>query len=42
MHSNIDIFDFELSDKDNRALDSISDGDRVTWDPTGMGFHAIA
>lgn len=35
--SNLDIFDFELSEGDMERLDSISDGERVTWDPAGMG-----
>ncbi len=35
--SNLDIFDFELSGADMKVLDSLSDGERVTWDPTGMG-----
>lgn len=35
--SNFEVFDFELSDADMKALNSISDGERVTWDPAGMG-----
>ncbi|HET7320659.1 MAG TPA: aldo/keto reductase [Candidatus Saccharimonadales bacterium] len=35
--SNFDVFDFELSDEDMNQLNNISDGDRVTWDPAGMG-----
>ena len=35
--SNFDVFDFELSDEDTEYLNSISDGERVTWDPAGMG-----
>jgi diketogulonate reductase-like aldo/keto reductase len=34
--ANFDIFDFELSDDVMAALDGISDGVRVTWDPEGM------
>jgi diketogulonate reductase-like aldo/keto reductase len=35
--SNFDVFDFELSDEDMERLNNISDGERVTWDPAGMG-----
>jgi diketogulonate reductase-like aldo/keto reductase len=35
--SNFNIFDFQLSDADMDALNGISDGGRVTWDPAGMG-----
>lgn len=35
--SNFDIFDFELDDEDMQKLNSMSDGERVTWDPAGMG-----
>ncbi len=34
--ANFDIFDFVLSDNAMLALDNISDGVRVTWDPEGM------
>lgn len=37
MASNIDIFDFELTDDEMHRLNVLSDGERVTWDPTGMG-----
>jgi diketogulonate reductase-like aldo/keto reductase len=37
IRSNLRIFDFELSDNDMHGLDSLSDGERVTWDPAGMG-----
>jgi diketogulonate reductase-like aldo/keto reductase len=37
LRSNFDVFDFELSDQDMREINSISDGERVTWDPAGMG-----
>jgi diketogulonate reductase-like aldo/keto reductase len=37
LRSNFEVFDFELSDQDMRELNSISDGERVTWDPAGMG-----
>ena len=36
--SNFQVFDFELSDDDMLRLDNLSDGERVTWDPAGMGF----
>jgi diketogulonate reductase-like aldo/keto reductase len=35
--SNFDIDTFGLSDEDMAVLDSISDGQRVTWNPAGMG-----
>jgi diketogulonate reductase-like aldo/keto reductase len=37
MRSNFDIFDFKLSGADMKAINSLSDGERVTWDPAGMG-----
>jgi len=37
IQSNFEVFDFELSDEDMQQLNSISDGERVTWDPAGMG-----
>ncbi len=37
IRSNLNVFDFELTDNDMQRLDSISDGERVTWDPAGMG-----
>lgn len=35
--SNLDIYDFEISEEDMSILNSLSDGERVTWDPEGMG-----
>jgi diketogulonate reductase-like aldo/keto reductase len=35
--SNLEIFDFTLTKTDMALLDSLSDGERVTWDPAGMG-----
>jgi len=37
IRDNYQIFDFKLSDSDMQTLDSLSDGERVTWDPAGMG-----
>jgi len=37
IESNFQIYDFELSAKDMKTLNSLSDGQRVTWDPAGMG-----
>ena len=35
--SNFDVFDFELTDDHMEQLNHLSDGERVTWDPAGMG-----
>jgi diketogulonate reductase-like aldo/keto reductase len=35
--SNLEIFDFILTPEDMTALNDLSDGERVTWDPAGMG-----
>lgn len=35
--SNLQVNDFELPEQDMLTLDSMSDGQRVTWDPAGMG-----
>lgn len=37
IRSNFDVFSFELDDEDMAKLNSLSDGERVTWDPAGMG-----
>jgi diketogulonate reductase-like aldo/keto reductase len=37
IRSNLQIDDFELDEEAMEALDSVSDGQRVTWDPAGMG-----
>ncbi len=37
IRANLDVFDFELTDDDMHELDMMSDGERVTWDPAGMG-----
>lgn len=34
--SNFDL-NFTLSEQDMKTLDSLSDGERITWDPAGMG-----
>jgi diketogulonate reductase-like aldo/keto reductase len=34
---NFDIFDFEITNDDMQLLAKLSDGERVTWDPAGMG-----
>lgn len=36
MQDNLDIFDFELSAEEMRAIDGLSDGTRTCWDPTTM------
>jgi diketogulonate reductase-like aldo/keto reductase len=35
--ANYSAFDFDIDENDMRSLDSLSDGERVTWDPAGMG-----
>jgi diketogulonate reductase-like aldo/keto reductase len=37
IRSNLEVFDFELSEEDMQTINSLSDGERVTWDPAGMG-----
>lgn len=37
IRSNFDVFGFELDDEDMQTLNNMSDGERVTWDPAGMG-----
>lgn len=37
IRGNFDIFDFKLSGEDMAKLDGLSSGERVTWDPAGMG-----
>ena len=37
IQANFEMFGFELSNEDMEELNNISDGDRVTWDPAGMG-----
>lgn len=37
IRANFEIFDFELTDEEMAALNTLSDGERVTWDPAGMG-----
>ncbi|MDB5170623.1 MAG: Aldo/keto reductase family [Candidatus Saccharibacteria bacterium] len=37
IEANLQIFDFELSDAHMKVLNSLSDGERITWDPEGMG-----
>lgn len=36
IHENADVFDFSLSAADMRLLDSLDEGLRVSWDPTGV------
>jgi diketogulonate reductase-like aldo/keto reductase len=36
IRENIDVFDFRLDDDDMKALNTMSDGARVTWDPEDM------
>lgn len=37
--NNIDIFDFELSDEDMKAIDSININSRLRYDPDNVDFH---
>jgi diketogulonate reductase-like aldo/keto reductase len=33
---NFQVFDFELAGEEMKTIDKLSDGDRVTWDPTDL------
>jgi len=37
IRSNLQVGDFELDEDAMEAMNSVSDGQRVTWDPAGMG-----
>jgi diketogulonate reductase-like aldo/keto reductase len=37
IRSNFDIFSFELTEDDINSINKLTDGERVTWDPEGMG-----
>jgi len=37
IRDNYAVFNFKLTDKDMQVLNTLSDGERVTWDPAGMG-----
>lgn len=39
--SNYDVFDFELSDEDMRAIDSININSRLRFDPDNLDFHSV-
>jgi len=39
--SNLDIFDFELSDEEMTAIDSININSRLRYDPDNLDFHSI-
>lgn len=34
IHENLDVFDFELTDKEMKSINALSNGTRTTWDPT--------
>lgn len=36
IRENLAVYDFELDDKDMKTLDSLYDGERVTWNPTNI------
>lgn len=36
IHENLDIFNFELSDRDMQAINKLSDGTRTCWNPENM------
>lgn len=38
---NFDVFDFELTDEENRAIDSININSRLRYDPDNLDFHSI-
>ena len=35
------VFDFELSDEDMRAIDSININSRLRFDPDNLDFHSV-
>lgn len=39
--SNIDIFDFELTDEEMQAIDSININSRLRFDPDNLDFHSV-
>jgi diketogulonate reductase-like aldo/keto reductase len=36
IQANINVFDFEISDEDMKALDSMNKNYHCTWDPTNV------
>lgn len=38
---NLDIFDFELSDEEMKAIDSININSRLRFDPDNLDFHSV-
>lgn len=36
IHDNLDVFDFELTDKDMESINKLGNGTRTTWDPTSV------
>ena len=38
---NIDIFDFEISDEEMKAIDSININSRLRFDPDNLDFHSV-
>jgi methylglyoxal/glyoxal reductase len=36
IRENSQVFDFEISDRDMRSLDSLDEGLRLNWDPTNV------
>lgn len=36
IQANLDLFDFEISDDDMKAIDALDKGEHVTWAATGV------
>jgi 2,5-diketo-D-gluconate reductase A len=41
IQANLDLFDFEISDDDMKAIDALDKGEHVAWAATGVNPQAI-